>query len=96
MGETVTKSYIIHKIRDDTGYHLTEIEAVLNSLLDNVETELANGNRVQLSGFGTFELKNRSPRIGRDFDGGKIEIPARRIPWFSAGERLKRIATKTV
>ncbi len=96
MQETVIKSDIIYRIRDDTGLHLVDVEAVLNSLLGIIEDELAHGNRVQLSGFGTFEIKDRASRIGRDWQDGKVEIPAKRVPCFIAGERLKRAATKLI
>jgi len=55
-----------------------------------VTNALSNGEKVQLIGFGTFETRNRSGRVGRNPQTGKtINIPATKVPAFKAGNKLK-------
>lgn len=92
---TYIKEDIIAQVARDTGYSRAIAASVINCLLDTIEIRLSDGDRVQFAGFGTFELKKRAPRIGRNpHTGEAVPIPARVIPSFEAGERLKRAATK--
>lgn len=94
MKEVRTKSDIAHMIKKDTGFSLVEINAIIDSLLNNIEKSVASGYRVHFRGFGAFETRERAPRIGRSLSGNKIDIPAKIIPWFMPGDRLKRTVAK--
>lgn len=73
------------------------IELVVNSVLRNIESALVRGERVQFTGFGTFELKKRAPRTGRNpHTGEAIPIPARIIPSFKPGKILMNNVCKTL
>lgn len=73
------------------------IEMVVNSVLTNIESSLVRGERVQFTGFGTFELKKRAPRTGRNpHTGEAVPIPARVIPSFKPGKILMNNVCKTL
>ena len=95
MGKTITKEQIIHEISTDTLCTRATVQHILESMFTNVEYELSKGNRVQFNGFGTFEMKKRAARIGRNpHTKEAVPIPARVIPSFAPGETLKRISIK--
>ena len=67
-----------------------DVEAVLNSFMEVVTKELQDGEKVQLVGFGTFEVAERAARTGRNPSTKEvIEIPASKAPKFKAGKALK-------
>lgn len=92
---TVGKDRIISEICSDTSYSRATVKNVIDSLFTNIMFQLSNGNRVQFSGFGTFEMKERAARIGRNpHTKEAVPIPPRTIPFFSAGEGLKNITIR--
>ena len=67
-----------------------DAEAVINATLDAITAALKEGEKVQLVGFGSFEVKKRAARIGRNPKTKEsIEIPASVVPVFKAGKALK-------
>ncbi|NLU51174.1 MAG: HU family DNA-binding protein [Syntrophomonadaceae bacterium] len=67
-----------------------DVEKVINALFTTIESSLKEGDKVQLIGFGTFEIRERQARKGRNPQTGEeIEIPATRVPAFKAGKALK-------
>lgn len=95
MGKTITKDQIVYEISADTSYSSAMVRCILNSMFTNVEFELSRGNRVQFNGFGTFEMKKRAARIGRNpHTKEAVPIPARVVPSFTPGEVLKRASIK--
>ncbi len=67
-----------------------DVEKVVNAFFSTIEGTLKSGDKVQLIGFGTFEVRNRQARKGRNPQTGEeISIPAARVPAFKAGKALK-------
>lgn len=86
----MNKTDLINNIANKSGLTKKDVEAVLNGFLGEVESALAAGEKVQLIGFGTFETRSRSGRVGRNPQTGKsITIPASKVPAFKAGNKLK-------
>lgn len=86
----MNKTDLINNIASKSGMSKKDVEAVLNGFLGEVTDALAKGEKVQLIGFGTFETRQRSSRVGRNPQTGKeIKIPASTIPAFKAGNKLK-------
>lgn len=84
------KTSLIREIAVRTGLTQRNVEEVMNAFSDITAEALSKGESVILSGFGTFEPKNRSPRIGRNpHTGEAVEIPARIIPSFKPSQGLK-------
>ena len=86
----MNKAELISSIAEKTELTKKDVELVVNGFLNVVQGTLANGDKVQLVGFGTFELRERKARIGRNLKTGeKLEIPAAKVPAFKAGKALK-------
>ncbi|HEX7055834.1 MAG TPA: HU family DNA-binding protein [Bacilli bacterium] len=86
----MNKTDLVNNIAAKSGLTKKDVEAVLNGFLGEVTTALSKGDKVQLIGFGTFETRKRSGRVGRNPQTGKaINIPASKVPAFKAGNKLK-------
>ena len=86
----MNKATLIAKIAEKTGLNKKQAEAAANAFTDTILEALKEGDKVQLIGFGTFEVKERAARVGRKPSTGEtIEIPAKKIPTFKAGKGFK-------
>ena len=89
-GTIMTKAELIAGMASESGLTKTDAEKALNAFLSQVEQALKQGEKVQLVGFGSFEVKERAERIGRNPKTKEaIVIPAGRAPVFKAGTALK-------
>ncbi|MGF1506020.1 MAG: HU family DNA-binding protein [Chloroflexi bacterium] len=67
-----------------------QMDKALGAIIDSITEALAEGEKVQLTGFGTFSVSERSAREGRNpATGEPIQIPAKKVPSFKAGKSLK-------
>jgi len=72
-----------------------DAEKALDAVVASIEGALAKGEKVQLIGFGSFEVRARAARVGRNPQTGKeLTIPASKVPAFSAGKALKDAVNK--
>ena len=86
----MNKEQLVEKVADKTGATKKDAMDILNTALDMVATTLKRGEKVTLVGFGTFLVRKRKAREGRNPQtGAKIKIPAKRVPAFTAGKELK-------
>lgn len=86
----MNKTELIALAAENSGMTKKDAERVLNAALDAITICLTKGEKVQLSGFGTFEIKDREPRVGRNpHTLESIDIPATRVPTFKASKALK-------
>ncbi|MGL5973112.1 MAG: HU family DNA-binding protein [Oscillospiraceae bacterium] len=86
----MTKVELIAKIADKTELTKKDSEKVLLAVLDSITEALVDGEKVQLIGFGTFEVRERAARKGHNPQTGKqIDIAASKAPAFKAGKALK-------
>lgn len=87
----MNKKELIEAVAVKTGNTKKDAEIILNAMLKSIEEALVNGENVQLIGFGTFEVRQRKARTGRDprKPDSTIEIPACKAPAFKAGKALK-------
>jgi DNA-binding protein HU-beta len=86
----MNKQELITAVSKKTGLSKSQILNIANSILNTIETTLKKGSSVQLVGFGTWNVRRRAARMGRNPQtGAKIKIPARKVPVFSAGQKLK-------
>lgn len=84
------KSELSAKIAEDTGMHKAEAARAVDALISIVTAALKQGESVTLTGFGTFEVRSRKPRTGRNpRTGAEIKIAASKVPGFKAGKALK-------
>lgn len=88
----MNKTELIAAVAEAAGLKKTEAEKALNAFTSVVEAELKKGEKVQLVGFGTFEVSERAAREGRNPQSGEtITIPASKTPKFKAGKALKDV-----
>ncbi len=86
----MNKTELISIVSENAGLSRKDTERMLSAAIDAITAALVKGEKVQLSGFGTFEAKDRKARIGRNpHTKQPIEIPATRIPAFSPSKALK-------
>lgn len=86
----MNKSELVAAMAEQAEISKKSAEAALNAFMDTVKGELENGGKVQLVGFGTFEVGERAAREGRNPQTGEaISIPAAKVPKFKAGKALK-------
>jgi DNA-binding protein HU-beta len=91
----MNKSELITVTAQKSGISRKDAERVLNAALDTITATLAEGGKVQISGFGIFEAKDREARVGRNPRTKEaIEIPATRTPVFKASAALKNTVAK--
>jgi len=88
----VNKAELVSVIAEKTDMTKKDAEKALNAVLSAIEDALKKGDKVQLVGFGTFEVKERAARKGRNPQTGQeIEIPASKVPVFKPGKLLKEM-----
>ncbi|MBQ1452433.1 MAG: HU family DNA-binding protein [Ruminococcus sp.] len=89
------KTELIDAIKETTGLSKKDSEKALTAALDAIVNAVAAGEKVQLTGFGTFEQRTRNARTGVDpRTGNSIEIPASKVPAFKAGKAFKDIVNQ--
>ena len=91
----MNKTELIADVAESAGLTKKDTERVVNACLDAITAALQRGEKVQISGFGTFEVKDREARIGRNpHTKEAIEIPATKVPGFKASKTLKDTVAK--
>jgi len=86
----VNKSELVDQVAEKAGMSKKDGEKAVKAVLDSITAGLARGEKVQLVGFGTFEVRNRKAREGRNpATGEKIRIGALKVPAFKPGKALK-------
>ena len=87
----MTKSEFVDRVASRAGLSKKDASDAVDAVLDTIEGALRNGSEVSFSGFGKFSVSHRSAREGRNpATGQRIQIPASRVPKFSAGAGLKK------
>jgi DNA-binding protein HU-beta len=92
----MNKAELVSSIAEKSNVTKKDAENVLNAFMESVQEALAKGDKVQLVGFGTFEVRDRKAREGRNPRNPEevIQIPASKAPVFKAGKGLKEAVNK--
>lgn len=86
----MNKFDLVTQVAQTTQFSKKDVTKVVDALIETISIALQNGEKVQLVGFGNFEVRERSARKGRNPQTGEeIEIPATKIPAFKPGKSLK-------
>ena len=86
----MNKTELIEMVAEKAGLTKKDSEKALNAIMDGITETLARGEKVQLVGFGTFDVRSRKEREGRNPSTGEtIKIAAQNVPAFKAGKALK-------
>ncbi|MGL4608422.1 MAG: HU family DNA-binding protein [Trueperaceae bacterium] len=90
MAKSVSKADLINFIAEKTGLTKKDVKTTVDLTFDTIANNLKRGNKVQVTGFGTFEVRKRKARTGvKPGTTEQIKIPASRYPAFKAGKVLK-------
>ena len=91
----MNKAELINAVAEKAALSKKDSEAAVNAALEAISGALSDGEKVQLVGFGSFEVKKREARVGRNPKTKEaIEIPASKVPVFKAGKALKDVVAK--
>ena len=90
----MTKSQLIEQLVDkNPQLSVRDIELVVKSLIDQMSESLANGDRIEIRGFGSFSLHYRAPRVGRNPKTGEsVTLNGKYVPHFKPGKELRERA----
>lgn len=88
----MTKAELVERVARDTLLTKKHAELVVNTVFDSIVESLKDGDKIELRGFGSFRIRHRGPRIGRNpKTGDKVEVPPKRIPYFKPGKDLREL-----
>jgi integration host factor subunit beta len=87
----MTKSELIERIVTHQGLLSSkDVELAIKTMLEQMSQCLATGDRIEIRGFGSFSLSQRSPRVGRNPKSGEqVLVPGKQVPHFKAGKELR-------
>lgn len=86
----MNKEDMVSVLAKKTGFIRRDAEMALDTVFQIISDSLVSGDKVQIAGFGTFEVKDRAPRVGRNPKANTpVMIPARKSPAFKPGKVLK-------
>ncbi len=93
----MTKQEIINVVAEATGLSKVETEVVMNGVMTTIIDALAQNDRVELRGFGTFGVRHRQPKIARNpGTGGEIQLPERYVPTFKPSKRMRTVVNESI
>lgn len=98
MAKTLTKRDLVNKISSESSFTQIEVFDIIQRAVDIISESLAEGNRVVIRNFGTFQVKEVKPKVGRNpkNPGQDVPIPARSVVKFKVGKELKDAVAKLI
>ena len=91
----MTKAELVEEVSEKTGLPKKQAEIVVNTVFESIVETLKTGEKIELRGFGSFRLRKREPRKGRNpKTGDKVDVPPKRVPYFKPGKELKDLINK--
>ncbi|MCE5210882.1 MAG: integration host factor subunit beta [Deltaproteobacteria bacterium] len=87
----MTKNDLIKKLQEELKtYSLKDVTYVVNIIFDSMVDAIKRGERIELRGFGSFEVRERKPRMGRNpKSGAQVKLEERKVPFFKTGKELR-------
>lgn len=88
----MTKADLVEKIATRATLSKKDSETVVNTVFQCIIDSLAQGDKVELRGFGSFRTRERRSRVGRNpKTGDRVDVPEKKVPFFKPGKNLKRL-----
>ena len=88
----MTKADLVEKISASADISKSEAEEVVKTVLDSIVEALRRGEKIELRGFGSFRIRKRRPRRGRNpKTGTKVDVPGKAVPYFKPGKELREM-----
>jgi integration host factor beta subunit len=87
----MTKNDLIKKLQESLKtYSLKDLTYAVNIIFDSMVDAIKRGERIELRGFGSFEVRERKPRVGRNpKSGAQVQLAQRKVPFFKTGKELR-------
>src|SRR5947207_5604815 len=93
----MTKAELVDEVARVVGLTKKQAETIVNIVFDSIVESLRAGQKIELRGFGSFRLRSRKSRTGRNpKTGEKVEVPSKKIPYFKPGKELKELINRAV
>ena len=91
----MTKADLIAEVSRSAELSKKDAENIVNVFLDRIVDALKEGEKIELRGFGSFKLRKRNSRIGRNPRTSEaVQVPAKKVPYFKPGKDLKKLINK--
>ena len=91
-GYKMTKAELVEKVSGQINLTKKQTEVVVNTVFQSITDSLSEGRKVELRGFGSFRVRERNARVGRNpKSGAQVDVPAKRVPFFKAGKELREL-----
>lgn len=91
----MTKAELVDEVANTVQLTKKQAETIVNIVFDSIVESLRAGEKIELRGFGSFRLRNRKSRTGRNpKTGEKVDVPSKKIPYFKPGKELKELINK--
>jgi integration host factor subunit beta len=88
----MTKAELVEEVARTAELTKKHAELIVNTVFDSIVLSLKKGEKIELRGFGSFRIRRRGARIGRNpKTGDRVEVPPKRIPYFKPGKELKEL-----
>ena len=88
----MTKAELVDEVAQTVQLTKKQAEAIVNIVFDSIVNSLRAGEKIELRGFGSFRLRSRKSRTGRNpKTGEKVDVPSKKIPYFKPGKELKEL-----
>lgn len=88
----MTKADLVEEVAADVELSKKSSEVAVTAFFGSIVDALSRGDKVELRGFGTFKLRHRKPRLGRNpKTGEQVEVPAKIVPFFKPGKHLREL-----
>jgi integration host factor subunit beta len=92
----MTKADLIEEVSRVVEMTRKESEVIVESIFDSIVKALRGGDKIEIRGFGSFRTRQRQPRIGRNpKTGTRVEVPAKKIPYFKPSKELKDVVNNS-
>jgi integration host factor subunit beta len=86
----MTKADLVEEVTQLGDLTRRDGEVIVDTIFDSVIHALKTGDKIEIRGFGSFRIRQRKPRIGRNpKTGAKVEVPAKRVPYFKPSKELR-------
>ncbi|MEO8216018.1 MAG: integration host factor subunit beta [Acidobacteriota bacterium] len=91
----MTKAELVDEVAQKVLLTKKQAETIVNVVFDSIVQSLRSGEKIELRGFGSFRLRSRKSRTGRNpKTGEKVEVPPKKIPYFKPGKELKELINR--
>ncbi len=88
----MTKAELVEEVARSTQLTKKHAELIVNTVFESIVESLQQGEKIELRGFGSFRIRHRGSRVGRNpKTGDRVRVPPKRIPYFKPGKELKEL-----